>query len=284
MRSYLAGRWMKAAATPRAPAPSKVVITPRRRASSQSAAAVRTPSCHRCESAMARARVEPAIAPMTAGPAPSRKDWDGRAGAQALEIRCARDDEQKQWSECQQCGQQPARQAARGVADDGDGLYHRSGGDLAQRNGIEELQVGHPVMVAARGGATPVEVERAERAITCVLRRHGGEGGARVRLTGRRFADGETAQVNVRFRGQPVRTQIAGPGGFALIFAAARLDHDRPHPLVRRTTRWSYPRGSIAIVSASSGGPRGSRSSPSMSARMPRQIRRTPRRNFSSCG
>ena len=41
----------------------------------------------------------------------------------------------------------PPPMPARGVADDGDGLHDRPGGDLTERDRVEELRVGHPVVV-----------------------------------------------------------------------------------------------------------------------------------------
>jgi hypothetical protein len=43
-------------------------------------------------------------------------------------------------------GEQPAAEAAGGVADDGDGVHDGTGGDLPEGDGVEELRVGHPVV------------------------------------------------------------------------------------------------------------------------------------------
>jgi hypothetical protein len=66
----------------------------------------------------------------------------GRSEQDERERRAERDDR----------GEDAAEQAGRGVADDGDGLHHRAGGDLAQGDGVEELRAGHPVVAADRVG------------------------------------------------------------------------------------------------------------------------------------
>lgn len=96
------------------------------------------------------------------------------------------------------------------------------------------------VAAAALGKVPSAEIRRAERAIARVLHRHGVDDGARIRLTGRESADDDTvAQVNTSMRGLPVRTQISGPGVFALTFAAARLDRQLDRLSATAPPRWA---------------------------------------------
>ncbi|MRH87634.1 hypothetical protein GFY24_09240 [Nocardia sp. SYP-A9097] len=105
------------------------------------------------------------------------------------------------------------------------------------------------IEVSACGGVRPGEIRRAEQTIGRVLRRHAVAGGARIRLTARGFADGETiAQVNVNFGGQPVRTQIAGPGVFALTFAAERLDRQLARLAALAPPRWAPDPGRTPLA------------------------------------
>ncbi|GAB4586919.1 dormancy-associated translation inhibitor [Nocardia sp. IFM 10818] len=103
-------------------------------------------------------------------------------------------------------------------------------------------------------GAVPAATAaRAEWLIERVLRRHDLDADARVRLTRSRAANDElVVQVNLDTARTPIRTQISGPTGFALTFAAERLDR-RIH---RMTTaegprNWPDPsRAPLAAVSA----------------------------------
>ena len=69
---YGSGAPTRAATTPTAPAPSSVSTTPSRRASSAMAATARTPTCQRSLRAPASGIAAPRMAPIAAGPAPSR--------------------------------------------------------------------------------------------------------------------------------------------------------------------------------------------------------------------
>lgn len=107
------------------------------------------------------------------------------------------------------------------------------------------------IAVTTSGAVTPAEAERAEWIIGRVLRRHR-LGSARVRLTRHAGADATTvAQVNMRCAGTAIRTQIDGPGGFALIFAAERLDRQLDRITTGSAPRWAPDpgRAPLAFVS-----------------------------------
>lgn len=105
------------------------------------------------------------------------------------------------------------------------------------------------VQVSACGEVSSAQVRRAERAIARVLHRHGAEHDARVRITARGYADGENvAQVNVDYGGRAVRSQIAGPGGFALTFAAARLDSQLDRLAAALPPRWEPDPGRAPLA------------------------------------
>ena len=89
----------------------------------------------------------PMMAPIAAGPAPSRKARARCVVAETVEVGCAEEHEREGRREGDERGEQTAADAGRGVADDGDGVDDRAGGDLAERDGVEELRVGHPVVV-----------------------------------------------------------------------------------------------------------------------------------------
>ena len=76
---------------------------------------------------------------MAAGPAPSRKArarWSPRRRSKRwAPSRTNANDGAKATTD----GEEAAGQAGGGVADDGDGLHDRAGGDLAERDGVEEL-------------------------------------------------------------------------------------------------------------------------------------------------
>src|SRR5215472_7848062 len=72
--------------------------------------------------------------------------------ADQVEPAAAEQDERKRGTERDHRGEDPADEAGRGVADDGDGLDHWAGGDLAQGDRVEELGPGHPVVMADRVG------------------------------------------------------------------------------------------------------------------------------------
>ena len=79
------------------------------------------------------------MAPIAAGPAPSRNARARWVGAQLVEAAGAEQDEREGGAEGDERGEQPAAEPGGGVADDGDGLDDGSGGDLAQGDGVEEL-------------------------------------------------------------------------------------------------------------------------------------------------
>ena len=58
----------------------------------------------------------------------------------------ADEDERERGGERDGGGEQPAAEPGGGVAEYGDGVHHRAGGDLAEGDGVEELCVGHPVV------------------------------------------------------------------------------------------------------------------------------------------
>ena len=135
------------AMAPAAPAASSVRTTPRRSDErAATAAAARTANCQVSVSASASGTAAPRMAPIAAGPAPSRKARTRWFGAQAVEAVGAEEDERERGGERDGRGEQPAADAGRGVADDGDGLHDRARGDLAEGDGVEELRVGHPVV------------------------------------------------------------------------------------------------------------------------------------------
>ncbi|AVH24255.1 sigma 54 modulation/S30EA ribosomal C-terminal domain-containing protein [Nocardia cyriacigeorgica] len=79
--------------------------------------------------------------------------------------------------------------------------------------------------VTTRGAVPPADVTRAVRAIGRVLRRHHLDAAAHVRVTAPADADAPTVvQANIHSRDTRTRVQVPGPRGFAVTFAAERLD------------------------------------------------------------
>ncbi|MFC6014431.1 sigma 54 modulation/S30EA ribosomal C-terminal domain-containing protein [Nocardia lasii] len=79
--------------------------------------------------------------------------------------------------------------------------------------------------VTTRGEVPAQDVTRAVRAITRVMRRHHLDSPARVRVTAPQGYDEPTlVQANIRTNDTLTRVQVTGPGGFAVTFAAERLD------------------------------------------------------------
>ena len=76
---------------------------------------------------------------MAAGPAPSRNARTLAVAAERSKRCGAEQDERERRGERDERGEQAAAEAGGGVADDGDGLHDRAGGDLAERDGVEEL-------------------------------------------------------------------------------------------------------------------------------------------------
>ena len=104
------------------------------------------PSCQRCASSRPSGMADPAIAPMTAAPAPVRKAWIRVSAAQTVEVGRPGDDEAERGREGDESGQESSAEPSSGVAHNSDGLDDRSGCDLAEGHGIEELGSGHPVI------------------------------------------------------------------------------------------------------------------------------------------
>lgn len=108
------------------------------------------------------------------------------------------------------------------------------------------------VVVQSRGPITAAEKSRADRVIRQVLRRHYLESPATVRLTRTEsFGATTVAQVNAQFDGTPIRVQADGPGGFALTFAAERLDRQLDRLTGKAEARWAPDpgRAPLAVVS-----------------------------------
>jgi hypothetical protein len=127
--SRLTGRPAAAAISPQTLASSRAETTPRRAASSESAAADSRTYCQRCPRASASGIAEPAIAPITDGPAPVRNAWIRRFPRSGHSY-----------------GQQRTCIPGSGEPGHGRGLHHRPRCDLPEGDGVEELSVGHPVV------------------------------------------------------------------------------------------------------------------------------------------
>ncbi len=89
----------------------------------------------------------PMTAPIAAGPAPSRNERAAVLWRSALEASSPSENEDERWRERDDCGQQTARNACRGVADNGDGLHDGTRRDLAERYRVEKLATRHPVVL-----------------------------------------------------------------------------------------------------------------------------------------
>ncbi|WP_223885743.1 sigma 54 modulation/S30EA ribosomal C-terminal domain-containing protein [Nocardia colli] len=92
-------------------------------------------------------------------------------------------------------------------------------------------------------GAVPdVDVTRAVRAIGRVLRRHHLDAATRVRVTAPAEAGAATVvQANIRCRNIATRVQVTGPGGFAVTFAAERLDRQLARLATTQSRDWPDP-------------------------------------------
>ncbi|MFE5289969.1 sigma 54 modulation/S30EA ribosomal C-terminal domain-containing protein [Nocardia sp. NPDC056611] len=112
------------------------------------------------------------------------------------------------------------------------------------------------VAVESRGPITAAERSRADRVVRQVLRRHHLESPASVRLT-RNGSFGATtvAQVNARFDGTQIRVQADGPGGFALTFAAERLDRQLDRLTGKAEPRWAPDPGRAPLAAVSGARP-----------------------------
>ena len=84
---------------------------------------------------------------MAAGPAPSRNAGAAVFCRSAWKWRAPPSTKTNDGEKAIEGGEESARDAGRRVADHGDGLDHRPGRDLPERDGVEELAVRHPVVV-----------------------------------------------------------------------------------------------------------------------------------------
>ena len=133
--------------TPIAPAPSSVATTPRRSASSATAAAASTANCQRLgQRARERDRgAEDRADRGRAGAVEERaRAHVARAGARSGRRRASMN-ENDGVNATTAASSAPA-EAVRGVADRGDRRDDRAGRDLAERDRVQELGVGHPVI------------------------------------------------------------------------------------------------------------------------------------------
>ncbi|MGW4531982.1 sigma 54 modulation/S30EA ribosomal C-terminal domain-containing protein [Nocardia sp. NPDC004340] len=112
------------------------------------------------------------------------------------------------------------------------------------------------VAVQSSGPITAAEKSRADRVIRRVLRRHHLESPATVRLTRNgSFGNTTVAEVNARFAGNAIRVQADGPGGFALTFAAERLDRQLDRLTGKAEPRWSPDPGRAPLAAVSDARP-----------------------------
>ena len=92
----------------------------------------------------------PKIAPIAAGPAPPRKARARGFCADRIEMPRACEHEDERRREGDQCRQQTPAHSGGGIADHSDRLHDGTRSDLPERDCIEELPVGHPVVVVHR--------------------------------------------------------------------------------------------------------------------------------------
>ncbi|WP_245562525.1 sigma 54 modulation/S30EA ribosomal C-terminal domain-containing protein [Nocardia araoensis] len=96
--------------------------------------------------------------------------------------------------------------------------------------------------MTTRGEVSATDVTRAVRAITRVLRRHHLDVPARVRLGAPPDPEAPTVvQVDVHHRDAVTRVQVTGPRGFAVTFAAERLDRRLARLAAGQTRTWPDP-------------------------------------------
>ncbi len=132
--------------TPRSPAATSVSTIPRFPASSAIAASARMANCQVSRNAPVSRIAAPRIAPIAAGPAPSRNARAFWLVRNRSNRRTADQDERERRGERHDRCQHTTGEAVRGVADRGDGRDDRPGGDLPERDRVEELRVGHPMV------------------------------------------------------------------------------------------------------------------------------------------
>ncbi|UAK32149.1 sigma 54 modulation/S30EA ribosomal C-terminal domain-containing protein [Nocardia asteroides] len=98
------------------------------------------------------------------------------------------------------------------------------------------------VAVTTRGDVPAMDVTRAVRAIVRVLRRHHLDAPARVRMSAPPdAAEPMVVQVDVRNREVVTRVQVTGPRGFAVTFAAERLDRQLARLARGEARTWPDP-------------------------------------------
>jgi hypothetical protein len=85
------------------------------------------------------------MAPMADSPAPARNDW-AAVLARIWSNRATKEDEDERGGEGDQRSEQGAGNSTGCVADYSDRLDDRSGSELAESDGVEELRAGHPVV------------------------------------------------------------------------------------------------------------------------------------------
>ena len=86
------------------------------------------------------------MAPIAAGPAPSRNARTRCVVAQPIEVRTADEHERERGQKRDRRRQRGAADAPRGVADGGDGRDDRTRRHLAEGDGVQELGRAHPVV------------------------------------------------------------------------------------------------------------------------------------------
>ncbi|MFE9583127.1 sigma 54 modulation/S30EA ribosomal C-terminal domain-containing protein [Nocardia sp. NPDC006044] len=119
----------------------------------------------------------------------------------------------------------------------------KSSGLLSSSSAQHWLTASDLDLAVTTSGAVPdVDVTRAVRAIGRVLRRHHLDAATRVRVTAPAEAGEATVvQANIRCRTIATRVQVTGPGGFAVTFAAERLDRQLARLATTRSRDWPDP-------------------------------------------
>ena len=143
-----------AATTPATPAASSVTTTPRRPTTNGygcTAEDRRLPPV--VEAPRPSGIAEPTIAPIAAGPgAVQERPHVAGSRAAGRSGRAPSRTNANDGAKATSAASRPPPTPGRRVADDGDGLHHRTGRDLAERDRVQELAVGHPVVVVDRVG------------------------------------------------------------------------------------------------------------------------------------
>ncbi|MEV6322165.1 sigma 54 modulation/S30EA ribosomal C-terminal domain-containing protein [Nocardia sp. NPDC051787] len=98
------------------------------------------------------------------------------------------------------------------------------------------------VAVTTRGPVPAMDVTRTVRAIGRVLRRHHLDAAARARLTAPSDPEEPTVvQADISGRDITTRVQVTGPRGFAVTFAAERLDRQLARMAAHESRIWPDP-------------------------------------------